>query len=148
MSSRSATLSAARSGSITTSRPTASSASARWTRVSWVVRRSQNPAVWSSDQVQTCVAGPTSRMVWPRRRAPATSQADRSSGSWGTRTRTWALGTGARRSRTTVTHRWACPTCSVSWARVHSGQVGTGRAGSASCTASANLAVSASSAAS
>jgi hypothetical protein len=146
MSSRSERLSAAMSGARVTGRPTASSASRRWTRVSWVMRRSQNPAVWSSAQVHTWVSGPAWPTASTSRRAPASSHVDRSSAASGTRrssARSWGTGLVARRSTMTAAQRWPNPTCSVSCASVQAGQVGTGWAGSASCTAAANLAVSA-----
>jgi hypothetical protein len=55
------------------------------------------------------------------------------------------VGTGlvARRSTMTAAQRCPNPTWAVSWASVQAGQVGTCWAGSASCTAAANFAVSA-----
>lgn len=73
--------SAATSGATSNGTPTVTAASARWITSSRVMRRAQNPALWSSAHDHTAASAPASRNVAAPGSAVRASQASRATGS-------------------------------------------------------------------
>ena len=118
--------------------------SARWTAVSWAIRRGQYRAGPGPGCVHLLVArrprGPR-RPPRPRRCGASQAWLARVRGQLPVRHLRNGMGTGTGWSRSRAAHRWARPTWVISCRSVHSGQVGTGRVRSAPSMSWASVAV-------
>lgn len=141
--------SAASAGSMCGAIPSASSASARWTRVSKSMRRTQNLACWSTPQAHIGASRSVAANISAASEALCASQSGSPAGSSGSRRSTSRLvgGCWTRRRSSSVNQRWTLPTCCVRSARVQPGQVGTAVEESAALTVATNPAASAATAA-